>query len=339
VALLEIVNLGVTFATAAGTLRAVDGVSLALEEGEILGVVGESGSGKTVGMLALMGLVPFPGRVRADRLTFAGRDLLTIDDRDRRRMIGKDIAMIFQDPTTSLNPCFTVGFQLIETLRLHEGMGRKAAHRRAIELLEQVGIPEPENRLKAFPHQLSGGMSQRVMIAMAIACNPRLLIADEPTTALDVTIQAQILELLRALQRERGMALVLITHNMGVVAEMAHRIIVMYAGQIMEERVAARLFAAPQHPYTEALLAALPERSADDDRLTTIPGVIPGVGDRPPGCLFAPRCAYATEHSRRTQPELRAWQGGRIRCHYPLGDPQRDANRTADQPIPAAVAP
>jgi len=338
VALLTIRNLSVRFETAAGTLRAVDDVSLDLEEGEVLGVVGESGSGKTVAMLALMGLVPFPGRVSAERLSFAGRDLMTIGDRDRRRMIGKDIAMIFQDPTTSLNPCFTVGFQLIEALRVHEGMGRNAAHRRAIALLEQVGIPEPESRLKAFPHQLSGGMSQRVMIAMAIAGRPRLLIADEPTTALDVTIQAQILELLRSLQRERGMALVMITHNMGVVAEMAERVVVMYAGQIMEERAAADLFAGPQHPYTAALLAALPERSADDDRLATIPGVIPGVYDRPPGCLFAPRCGDATPRCR-AQPELRAWQGGRVRCHYPLGDPQRDAARAADEPAFAAVTP
>ena len=337
-ALLTIRNLSVRFETAAGTLRAVDDVSLDLEEGEVLGVVGESGSGKTVAMLALMGLVPFPGRVSAERLSFAGRDLMTIGDRDRRRMIGKDIAMIFQDPTTSLNPCFTVGFQLIEALRVHEGMGRSAAHRRAIALLEQVGIPEPESRLKAFPHQLSGGMSQRVMIAMAIAGRPRLLIADEPTTALDVTIQAQILELLRSLQRERGMALVMITHNMGVVAEMAERVVVMYAGQIMEERAAADLFAGPQHPYTAALLAALPERSADDDRLATIPGVIPGVYDRPPGCLFAPRCGDATPRCR-AQPELRAWQGGRVRCHYPLGDPQRDAARAADEPAFAAVTP
>src|SRR5919112_123119 len=234
--LLDIKNLSVEFPTQGGLMRAVDGVSLTLDEGEVLGVVGESGSGKSVTMLALMGLVPYPGRVRADRLSFNGRDLLAISDRERRALTGKDVAMIFQEPTTSLNPCFTIGFQLTETLRLHEGMDRKAAKRRATELLEQVGIPAASSRLNAFPHQLSGGMNQRVMIAMAIACNPRLLIADEPTTALDVTIQAQILDLLLSLQRERGMALILITHNMGVVADTADRVAVMYAGQIVEER-------------------------------------------------------------------------------------------------------
>jgi len=336
-ALLEIENLSVEFPSQGGIMRAVDGVSLKLDEGEVLGVVGESGSGKSVTMLALMGLVPFPGRVKADKLSFNGRDLLAMSEGERRKLTGKDVAMIFQEPTTSLNPCFTIGFQLTETLRLHEGMDRKAARRRAIELLEQVGIPAAESRLKAFPHQLSGGMNQRVMIAMAIACNPKLLIADEPTTALDVTIQAQILDLLLSLQKERGMALVLITHNMGVVAETAHRMMVMYAGQIMEERSAASLFESPQHPYTAALLAALPERS-DGGRLATIPGVVPGLYDRPRGCLFSPRCAYATEHSRNVRPELRSWQGGQIRCHYPLGDPSRTKNIEADRPLTTEVA-
>ncbi|MBN9459285.1 MAG: ABC transporter ATP-binding protein [Bosea sp.] len=328
--LLEIENLSVEFPTSQGTLRAVDRIDLTLDEGEVLGVVGESGSGKSVTMLALMGLVGYPGRVRADKLRFDGRDLLTMSARERRQLTGKDVAMIFQEPSTSLNPCFTIGFQLAETLRKHEGMDRKAAKRRAIELLEQVGIPAPESRLTAFPHQLSGGMNQRVMIAMAIACNPRLLIADEPTTALDVTIQAQILELLMSLQRERGMALVLITHNMGVVAETAQRIMVMYAGQIMEERKVDALFADPQHPYSAALLAALPERSENARRLATIPGMVPGLNDRPKGCLFSPRCAYATEHSRNVQPQLRPWMDGRVRCHYPLGDPDRDAERARD---------
>ncbi|BCB21535.1 ABC transporter ATP-binding protein [Bosea sp. ANAM02] len=329
--LLEIENLSVEFPTSQGTLRAVDRIDLTLDEGEVLGVVGESGSGKSVTMLALMGLVGYPGRVRADKLRFDGRDLLTMSARERRQLTGKDVAMIFQEPSTSLNPCFTIGFQLAETLRKHEGMDRKAAKRRAIELLEQVGIPAAESRLKAFPHQLSGGMNQRVMIAMAIACNPRLLIADEPTTALDVTIQAQILELLMTLQRERNMALVLITHNMGVVAETAQRIMVMYAGQIMEERKVDALFADPQHPYSAALLAALPERSEDATRLATIPGMVPGLNDRPKGCLFSPRCAYATDHSRNIQPELRNWADGRVRCHYPLGDLQRDAARARDE--------
>jgi dipeptide transport system ATP-binding protein len=329
--LLEIENLSVEFPTSQGTLRAVDRIDLTLDEGEVLGVVGESGSGKSVTMLALMGLVGYPGRVRADKLRFDGRDLLTMSARERRQLTGKDVAMIFQEPSTSLNPCFTIGFQLAETLRKHEGMDRKAAKRRSIELLEQVGIPAPESRLKAFPHQMSGGMNQRVMIAMAIACNPRLLIADEPTTALDVTIQAQILDLLMSLQRERDMALVLITHNMGVVAETAQRIMVMYAGQIMEERKVDALFTDPQHPYSAALLAALPERSENATRLATIPGMVPGLNDRPKGCLFSPRCAYATDHSRLVQPELRNWADGRVRCHYPLSDPQRDAARARDE--------
>jgi len=325
-ALLDIENLSVDFPTTAGVMHAVDGVSFRLEEGEVLGIVGESGSGKSVTMLALMGLVAYPGQITADRLAFAGQDLLALSAGERRRLTGKDLAMIFQEPTTSLNPCFTVGFQLQETLRLHEHLDRAARRKRAIELLEQVGIPAPESRLRAFPHQLSGGMNQRVMIAMAIACNPRLLIADEPTTALDVTIQAQILDLLLALQRERGMALILITHNMGVVAETAQRVSVMYAGQVVEERGAAELFAAPQHPYTAALLAALPERSTGETRLATISGVVPGLHDRPRGCLFNPRCAYANANCRAVQPELRPWLGGKVRCHYPLAAPDRDAD-------------
>ena len=336
--LLEIENLSVEFPTSQGTLRAVDRIDLTLEEGEVLGVVGESGSGKSVTMLALMGLVGYPGRVRADKLRFDGRDLLTMSARERRQLTGKDVAMIFQEPSTSLNPCFTIGFQLAETLKKHEGMDGKAAKRRSIELLEQVGIPAPESRLKAFPHQMSGGMNQRVMIAMAIACNPRLLIADEPTTALDVTIQAQILDLLMTLQRERNMALVLITHNMGVVAETAQRIMVMYAGQIMEERKVDALFKDPQHPYSAALLAALPERSEHATRLATIPGMVPGLNDRPKGCLFSPRCAYATDHSRNVQPELRNWADGRVRCHYPLGDANRDAERARDEAAQAKEA-
>src|SRR5215213_5052370 len=337
-ALVEIENLSVEFPTQGGIMRAVDGVSLKLEEGEVLGIVGESGSGKSVTMMALMGLVAYPGRVKADKLRFAGHDLLKLSQCERNKLIGKDVAMIFQEPTTSLNPCFSIGFQITETLRLHLGMDKKAATRKAIELLEQVGINSPETRLKAYPHQLSGGMNQRVMIAMAIACNPRLLIADEPTTALDVTIQAQILDLLLTLQRERGMSLVLITHNMGVVAETATRVMVMYAGQIMEQQTAAALFAHPQHPYTAALLAALPERSAGDHRLATIPGVVPGLFDRPQGCLFSPRCAYATEHSRRVRPELRSWMGGQIRCHYPLGDPERERAIAADHRVGAEMA-
>ncbi|MGJ7511084.1 ABC transporter ATP-binding protein [Variovorax sp. GT1P44] len=322
--LLDIRDLHVEFPTQGGTLHAVDGVTLRLEEGEVLGIVGESGSGKSVTMMALMGLIAWPGRVRAEHLRFAGQDLLGISDRERRKLVGKDVAMIFQEPTTSLNPCFTIGWQLMETLRLHLNLDKREAKKRATGLLEQVGIPAASTRLNSYPHQLSGGMNQRVMIAMAIACNPRLLIADEPTTALDVTIQAQILDLLRSLQKERGMGLVLITHNMGVVSEMAQRVAVMYAGQVMEERSVSELFAAPQHPYTAALLAALPERTAGEGRLATISGVVPGVHDRPAGCLFAPRCGYATAHSRAVRPALRDWMGGQVRCHYALGDPRRD---------------
>ena len=328
-ALLEIEDLTVEFPTQAGVLRAVDGVSLSLAEGDVLGIVGESGSGKSVTMLALMGLVPFPGRVRARRLAFAGRDLVKMSARERQRVLGRDIAMIFQEPTTSLNPCFTIGFQLTETLRLHMGLDRAAARTRAAELLDAVGIPAAASRLADFPHQMSGGMNQRVMIAMAIACNPRLLIADEPTTALDVTVQAQILDLLRGLQRDRGMALVLVTHNMGVVAEMARRVAVMYAGQVMEERSADALFAAPQHPYAAALLAAMPERHTGGDRLATIPGVVPGLADRPPGCLFAPRCAYATPACGE-RPTLVRWLDGAVRCRYPLGAPERSADIARD---------
>jgi dipeptide transport system ATP-binding protein len=317
-ALLEIENLSVRFPSKTGVMHAVDGVSLTLQAGDVLGIVGESGSGKSVTMMALMGLVAYPGLITADKLCFDGHDLLKLSERERRRLTGKDMAMIFQDPTTSLNPCFTVGFQMAETLQLHMGLDKAAARKRSIELLELVGIPAPESRLGIYPHQLSGGMSQRVMIAMAIACNPKLLIADEPTTALDVTIQAQILDLLRTLQKDSNMALVLITHNMGVVSEMAQRVAVMYAGQIMEERSAHAIFDSPQHPYTEALLAAMPERSDGSSRLATIPGMVPGLHDRPTGCLFSPRCVYADAHCLANRPALRDWQSGMVRCHTPL---------------------
>lgn len=315
--LLEIQNLSVRFQTALGPLYAVDGVDLTVGAGEVVGIVGESGSGKSVSMLAVMGLLPWTAKITADRLTFEGREILRLSDRQRRHLIGKDIAMIFQEPMSSLNPCFTVGFQLTEALRVHEGLGRKAARERAVELLAKVGIPSPRDRLSAFPHQLSGGMNQRVMIAMAIACNPKLLIADEPTTALDVTIQAQILDLLLDLQRERGMALILITHDMGVVAETVDRVVVQYAGQQVEAQSVNGLFEDAMHPYTAALLAALPERSVGR-LLPTIPGVVPGVLDRPSGCLFNPRCPNATEHCRRVQPAFAPGPRGRVRCHYPL---------------------
>ncbi len=329
-ALLEIRNLSVDFQTGRGPFRAVDGLDLAVDQGDVLGIVGESGSGKSVSMLAVMGLIPWPGRVGADRLVFDGRDLLAMSPAERRKLTGNDVAMIFQEPMTSLNPCFTVGFQIMEALKVHEGGNRAARRRRAIELLAQVGIPAPESRIGAFPHQLSGGMNQRVMIAMAIACNPRLLIADEPTTALDVTIQAQILDLLLSLQRERGMALILITHDMGVVAETAHRVMVMYAGQQVESQSAERLFAAPRHPYTAALLEALPERSAGRRRLATIPGVVPGIADRPHGCLFHPRCGFAAERCRATPPALETRGADTlVRCYFPLESPPAAARDRA----------
>ncbi|ABR59190.1 ATP-binding cassette domain-containing protein [Sinorhizobium medicae] len=268
-ALLEIENLVVEFQTASGPFRAVDGVSLKVHESEVLAIVGESGSGKSVSMLAAMGLLPWTARVTADKLAFKGRDLLKMPASDRRKIIGKDIAMIFQEPIASLNPCFTVGFQIEEVLRIHMGLDRAARRKRAIELFESVGIPDPAERLGHFPHQMSGGQCQRVMIAIALACNPKLLIADEPTTALDVTIQKQILDLLMKLQQEYRMGLIMITHNMGVVAETADRVIVQYKGRKIEEADVLSLFESPKSNYTRALLSALPE-NATGDRLPTI---------------------------------------------------------------------
>ena len=332
--LLEIQNLEVEFATARGRFRAVEGVDIAVDAGEVLCIVGESGSGKSVSMLGLMGLIPEPGRVAADVMRFDGQDLLGIAPRRRRALTGRDIAMIFQEPMSSLNPCYKVGWQIAEAMRAHDAVPRREIKPRVTELLDQVGIPDPPRRADAFPHQLSGGMNQRVMIAMAIACRPRLLIADEPTTALDVTIQKQILDLLVALQAAHGMALVLITHDMGVVAETAHRVQVMYAGQIVERQSTAGLFRTPRHPYTAALLDALPERALTEraltecalgrPRLPTIPGVVPGIDDRPAGCLFAPRCRYATDQCRLLCPTLdpvnAGSDGAAARCHYPLDD-------------------
>ncbi|KAF0677025.1 ABC transporter ATP-binding protein [Profundibacterium mesophilum] len=315
--LLKLRNLSVEFATAGGGFRAVDQVDLDVAPGEILAIVGESGSGKSVSMLAAMGLLPWTATVTADEMSFDGRDLRAMSGRARRRLVGRDMAMIFQEPMSSLNPCFTVGFQVKEALRQHLDLNRRARHARAVELFEMVGIPDPEKRLGNFPHQMSGGMNQRVMIAIAIACKPRLLIADEPTTALDVTIQAQILDLLVSLQRETGMALILITHDMGVVAETAERVSVQYAGQKVEEQRVEGLFDTPHHPYTAALLAALPER-ATERRLPTIPGVVPGQFDRPEGCLFSPRCRFADETCRRVPPPVQGRELGLARCHYPI---------------------
>jgi len=319
--LLEVRNLSVDFKTASGQFRAVDGVDVDVDSADVLAIVGESGSGKSVSMLAVMGLLPWTATIKADAMRFNGVDLIGLDAKSRRSLIGRDIAMIFQEPMSSLNPCFTVGFQIREALKAHLDLSRRERQNRAIELLQQVGLPEPEKRLRAYPHQLSGGMSQRVMIAMAIACKPRLLIADEPTTALDVTIQAQILELLLGLQQDTGMALVLITHDMGVVAETAQRVSVQYAGQKVEEQAVQSLFDNPHHPYTSALLAALPER-AMTRRLPTIPGVVPGQFDRPSGCLFSPRCQFADDRCRSEQPAATDEAMGSARCHYPLGGAQ-----------------
>ncbi|MND43583.1 Oligopeptide transport ATP-binding protein OppD [compost metagenome] len=268
-ALLEIKNLTVSFDTSTGPFKAVDGINISVDKGEVLAIVGESGSGKSVGMLAVMGLLPKTATVTADSMMFDGQDLKGMSDKERRKIIGRDISMIFQEPVASLNPCFTVGYQLEEVLKRHLGLKGSASRARAIELLELVGIRDAGERLSSFPHQMSGGQCQRVMIAIAIACNPKLLIADEPTTALDVTIQKQILDLLMNLQVEHGMGLIMITHDMGVVAETADRVIVQYKGHKMEDSDVLSLFSAPKHPYTRALLSALPE-NATGDRLPTV---------------------------------------------------------------------
>ncbi|OYR22128.1 ABC transporter ATP-binding protein [Brucella thiophenivorans] len=268
-ALLDIKNLTVSFDTSTGPFKAVDGIDITVDKGEVLAIVGESGSGKSVGMLAVMGLLPKTATVTADSMMFDGKDLQAMSDKERRQIIGRDISMIFQEPVASLNPCFTVGYQLEEVLKRHLGLKGSASRARAIELLELVGIRDAAERLSSFPHQMSGGQCQRVMIAIAIACNPTLLIADEPTTALDVTIQKQILDLLMRLQIEHGMGLIMITHDMGVVAETADRVIVQYKGHKMEDSDVLSLFSAPKHPYTRALLSALPE-NATGDRLPTV---------------------------------------------------------------------
>jgi dipeptide transport system ATP-binding protein len=286
-ALLEIENLVVEFQTSTGMFRAVDSVSLKVHEREVLAIVGESGSGKSVSMLAVMGLLPWTAKVTADKMTFNGRDLFGISPADRRKIVGKDVAMIFQEPMASLNPCFTVGFQIEEVLRFHLGMDKAQRRARAIELFQLVGIPDPAGRIDSYPHQMSGGQAQRVMIAMAIACNPKLLIADEPTTALDVTIQKQILDLLVQLQQENGMGLIMITHNMGVVAETADRVIVQYKGKKMEEADVLSLFENPKSNYTKALLSALPD-NATGDRLPTIAELFIEDGIQPTAAINLP---------------------------------------------------
>ena len=315
--LLDIKNLSVRFGDATA-IPVVDGLDLSVEKGEVLAIVGESGSGKSVTMMALMGLIDAPGIVTADSLQFDGTDMLRLKGRQRRHIVGKDLSMVFQDPMTALNPSFTVGFQIEEVLRQHLNLKGQAARQRALQLLDRVEIPAAASRLDAYPHQLSGGMSQRVAIAMAIAAEPKLLIADEPTTALDVTIQAQIMDLLVGLQREQNMGLVLITHDLAVVAETAQRVCVMYAGQAVEIGSVPQLFDAPTHPYTEALLKAIPEHSQGQRRLATLPGIVPGRYDRPVGCLLSPRCPYAQAHCHEQRPRLDAHDRGAVRCFYPL---------------------
>jgi peptide/nickel transport system permease protein len=314
--LLDVSELSVQFLTDSGPATVVDKVSFGVAPGEMIGIVGESGSGKTVTSLAVMRLVPSPpGRIVSGSVMFDDRDLLTFSLAQMREVRGNEIAMVFQDPMTSLNPAFTIGTQLVDTIRLHRKMSKREAGARAIELLEMVGISDPQARVKDYPHQLSGGMRQRALLALALSCEPRLLIADEPTTALDVTVQAQILDLLRTLQSKLGMAVILVTHDLGVIADLCSRVVVMYAGQVVEEASVEDLFAHPQHPYTEGLLAAIPQVAEHDERLMAIPGVVPDPTEMPKGCRFHPRCPYAIPECSNVPVELRvAGEQHRARC-------------------------
>jgi peptide/nickel transport system ATP-binding protein len=320
-ALLEVKDLQVHFRTPYGVNRAVDGVSFEVGEGETLAVVGESGCGKSVTAMSVLRLIPQPpGRI-AGSICFAGRDLLALSEVEMRSVRGNDISMIFQEPMTSLNPVLTIGRQIGETLRLHQGLDSSAAEARAVAMLALVGIPEPQRRVREYPHQLSGGMRQRAMIAIALACNPKLLIADEPTTALDVTIQAQVLDLMKDLKRRVGAAIVLITHDLGIVAEVAERVMVMYAGRKVEEAPVVDLFRSPRHPYTQGLLNAVPKLGSsirgEATRLAEIPGLVPSLQERIDGCVFAGRCAVATDLCRQYAPALESKARGHLAaCHY-----------------------
>ena len=315
-ALLEVRGLEVRLRTEEGEITALDGIDLDVAAGEAVGVVGESGSGKSMTALAIMRLVPSPpGRITAGRVHFEGADLLVRPEREMRRVRGREIAMIFQEPMTSLNPVLSIGSQIVEAILLHEPMSARAARARAVEMLGMVGVPSPAQRARQYAHEMSGGMRQRVMIAMAIACRPKLLIADEPTTALDVTVQAQILELLADLQDELGMSVLLITHNLGVVAEFTRRVVVMYAGRIVEEGPIDAVFDRPLHPYTEGLLASVPTLTSEVDRLQPIDGMVPSPYDPVPGCPFHPRCPHAQKPCRRIRPPLlRLAPGRRAAC-------------------------
>jgi len=302
---LKVENLKTVFSTGDKSVAAVDGVSFSVREGSTLAIVGESGSGKSVTSLSIMKLIPNPpGKIVEGSVTFEGRDLVPLKEAEMRRLRGNKIAMIFQEPMTALNPVFTVGNQIIEAIMLHQSADRKEARSKAIEMLKLVGIPYPEARIDDYPHHMSGGMRQRVMIAMALSCNPRLLIADEPTTALDVTIQAQILALMQDLKERLGTSTMLITHDLGVVAEMADEVIVMYAGKVVEQTDVVSLFHRPQHPYTEGLLGSMPMMHKDQTRLSAIEGVVPNPAEMPVGCRFHPRCAYAQALCQREEPEL-----------------------------------
>jgi oligopeptide/dipeptide ABC transporter ATP-binding protein len=311
VSLLEVTNLTTAFATSRGEITAVEDLSFALDEGEILGIVGESGSGKSVTALTIMGLLPQPpARIAAGEVRFAGDVLTRLSDARMQRIRGPGIAMVFQEPMMSLNPVFTIGEQVIETIRAHERLSPRALTARALDMLEKVGIPSAASRMADYPHQLSGGQRQRVMLAIALACRPRLLIADEPTTALDVTIQAQILDLMMDLRDEFGMAIIIITHNMGVVAETADRVLVMYAGRIVEAAPVARLFDRPLHPYTRGLLECVPSLDQDHERLVAIQGTLPDPARRPAGCRFSPRCRYAVPACAAAIPPLAVFDPG-----------------------------
>jgi oligopeptide/dipeptide ABC transporter ATP-binding protein len=343
--LLVVRGLRTSFTTRSGRVRAVTGVDFSVSRGEVLGLVGESGCGKTVTSLSILGLIAKPGVVEAGEALFHGQDLLRLSDAQLRTIRGDRIAMIFQQPTSALNPVMEVGVQIGEVLELHRNLARKGAQTRAIELMRMVGIPDPERRLRAFPHELSGGMAQRVMIAMALACEPEILIADEPTTALDVTIQAQILDLMRTLQRDTGTAIILITHDLGVVAEMCDRVAVMYAGEIVEQSDVRTLFAAPSHPYTRGLLGSVPVPGMSRDELASIPGNVPNLISLPAGCRFAPRCSVREETGNTLamtdHPELReTGPGHAVRCwlyHHRDGSRRDPIGRFRAQEHPAAV--
>ena len=322
--LLEVDDLKMYFHTEDGIVHAVDGVSYTLDRGETLGVVGESGSGKSVTAMTIMGLISMPpGQIHGGSVKYRGRSLLDMSEEEMQHVRGNDIAMIFQDPMTSLNPVYKIGKQVGEGLRLHRGYSKQEALKRATELLDLVGIPEPEKRVNEYPHQFSGGMRQRVMIAMALACDPDILIADEPTTALDVTIQAQIIELMQEMQEKNGNAIVMITHDLGVVADIADKIMVMYAGRPVEFGTADQIFYESRHPYTWGLIRSIPEQAIDEKKpLTPIQGNPPSLVNLPRGCAFAPRCPYATELCRTQRPERTELEGGHYAaCHY-AGDPE-----------------